>query len=71
MVSAWRLMTELSRITEGVTAIIATHDPLAMILGQRTVELRHGRIRCPAGKLRQHGKRHGAEGLSAARVSAG
>jgi len=70
-VSARRLVTELSRITEGVTAIIATHDPLAMILGQRTIELRHGRIRCPAGKLRRHGKRHGAEEPSAARVSAG
>lgn len=70
-VSARRLVTELSRITEGMTAIIATHDPLAMILGQRTIELRHGRIRCPAGKLRRRGKRHGAEGPSAARVSAG
>lgn len=70
-VSARRLVTELSRITEGVTAIIATHDPLAMILGQRTVELRHGRIRCLAGELCRNGKRHGAEGPSAARVSAG
>jgi ABC-type transport system involved in cytochrome bd biosynthesis fused ATPase/permease subunit len=61
-VSARRLVTELSRITQGVTAIIATHDPLAMILGQRTIELRHGRIRCPAGELRRPGKRHGAEG---------
>ncbi len=42
--SAERLVAELSRIVEGVTAIIATHDPPAMTLGQRTVELRHGRI---------------------------
>jgi ABC-type transport system involved in cytochrome bd biosynthesis fused ATPase/permease subunit len=49
-VSARRLVTELSRVTEGVTAIIATHDPAAMVLGRRTIELRHGRIRRPPGK---------------------
>jgi ABC-type transport system involved in cytochrome bd biosynthesis fused ATPase/permease subunit len=43
--SARRLVAELGRITEGVTAIIATHDSSAMVLGQRTIELRHGRIR--------------------------
>jgi putative ABC transport system ATP-binding protein len=42
--SAVRLVAELSRVTDGVTAIIATHDPSAMVLGQRTVELRDGRI---------------------------
>jgi ABC-type transport system involved in cytochrome bd biosynthesis fused ATPase/permease subunit len=46
-VTAERLVGELSRILDGVTAIIATHDPLAMTLGQRTVELAHGRIRSP------------------------
>lgn len=42
--SAVRLVAELSRVTDGVTVIIATHDPSAMVLGQRTVELRDGRI---------------------------
>jgi ATP-binding cassette subfamily C protein CydD len=41
---AQRLVTELSRIMDGETAIIATHDPSAVALGQRTVELRHGRV---------------------------
>ena len=55
--SARRLVTELGRITEGVTAVIATHDPAAMVLGQRTIELRHGRIR--RGKPHRHGEPHG------------
>jgi ABC-type transport system involved in cytochrome bd biosynthesis fused ATPase/permease subunit len=42
--SAERLVAELSRIVAGVTAIVATHDPAAMTLAQRTVELGHGRI---------------------------
>lgn len=42
---AARLVAELGRITDGVTAIIATHDPAAMALGQRTLELCRGRIR--------------------------
>jgi ABC-type transport system involved in cytochrome bd biosynthesis fused ATPase/permease subunit len=42
---ARRLVTELSRILDGVTAIIATHDPSAMTLGHRRVELREGRVR--------------------------
>jgi len=42
--SARRLVAELGRITEAVTAIIATHDSSARVLGQRTIELRHGRI---------------------------
>jgi ABC-type transport system involved in cytochrome bd biosynthesis fused ATPase/permease subunit len=70
-VSARRLVTELSRITEGVTAIIATHDPAAMVLGQRTIELRDGRIRRPPGKPHRHGKPHGPGMPPAARVSAG
>ncbi|MCW2891370.1 MAG: hypothetical protein JWO75_859, partial [Actinomycetia bacterium] len=57
--------------TEGVTAIIATHDPAAMVLGQRTIELRHGRIRLPPGKPHRHGKPHGPGRPSATRVSAG
>jgi ABC-type transport system involved in cytochrome bd biosynthesis fused ATPase/permease subunit len=70
-VSAQRLVTEISRITEGVTAIIATHDPAAMVLGQRTIELRHGRIRRPPGKPHRHGKPHGPVRPSATQVSAG
>ena len=46
--SAERLVAELSRIVAGVTAIVATHDPAAMTLGQRTVELGHGRVLGPA-----------------------
>ena len=69
--SARRLVTELSRVTKGVTAIIATHDPAAMVLGQRTIELRHGRIRRPAGKPHRHGKPHGPGRPSTTRVSAG
>jgi ABC-type transport system involved in cytochrome bd biosynthesis fused ATPase/permease subunit len=70
-VSARGLMTELNRITEGVTAVIATHDPAAMILGQRTIELHHGRIRRPPGKPHRQGKPPGPGGPSATRVSAG
>ncbi len=44
---ARRLVTELSRIIDGTTAIIATHDPAAAALGQRTIELRHGRVLRP------------------------
>jgi len=36
---------ELGRMVAGATAIIATHDPLAMTLGYRTIELSLGRIR--------------------------
>jgi ABC-type lipoprotein export system ATPase subunit len=64
-------VTELGRITEGVTAIIATHDPTAMVLGQRTIELRHGRIPDPPGKARRNGNPHGPGRPSAAQVSAG
>ena len=38
-VSARRLVTELGRIVDGVTAIIATHDPWAMTIGHRVIEL--------------------------------
>jgi ATP-binding cassette, subfamily C, bacterial CydD len=48
-VSARRLVLELSRIIDGATAIIATHDPAALTLGQRRIELVHGRI-CDAGR---------------------
>jgi ABC-type transport system involved in cytochrome bd biosynthesis fused ATPase/permease subunit len=40
-----QLVAELGRIIDGTTAIIATHDPSAAALGQRTIELRHGRLR--------------------------
>jgi ATP-binding cassette, subfamily C, bacterial CydD len=40
---ARRLVAELGRILDGATAIIATHDPEAMALGQRRVELCQGR----------------------------
>jgi ATP-binding cassette, subfamily C, bacterial CydD len=43
--SARRLVRELSLLLDGATALIATHDPAAMTLGQRTIELCHGRIR--------------------------
>jgi ABC-type transport system involved in cytochrome bd biosynthesis fused ATPase/permease subunit len=46
--SAERLVAELSPIVAGVTAIVATHDPAAMALGQRTVQLGHGRVLGPA-----------------------
>jgi ABC-type transport system involved in cytochrome bd biosynthesis fused ATPase/permease subunit len=42
--SARRLVTELGRIVDGVTAIIATHDPSAMTLGHRVIELSRGRV---------------------------
>ena len=40
---ARRLVAELGRILDGATVIIATHDPEAMALGQRRVELCPGR----------------------------
>ena len=49
--SARRLVTELGRIFDGVTAIIATHDPSAMTLGHRVIELSRGRVLNP-GQLR-------------------
>jgi ABC-type transport system involved in cytochrome bd biosynthesis fused ATPase/permease subunit len=70
-VSARRLVTELSRITEGVTAIIATHDPAAMVLGQRTIELRHGRLHHPPGRPHQRGTPHGPARPSATRAGRG
>jgi len=44
---ARRLVTELGRIIDGVTAIIATHDPSAMTLGHRVIELSRGRVLGP------------------------
>jgi ABC-type transport system involved in cytochrome bd biosynthesis fused ATPase/permease subunit len=44
---ARRLVTELSRILDGATAIVATHDPSALPLGQRTAQLRDGRLADP------------------------
>jgi ABC-type transport system involved in cytochrome bd biosynthesis fused ATPase/permease subunit len=41
---AQRLVSELSRILDGATALVATHDPSALPLGQRAVELRDGRL---------------------------
>ena len=38
---------ELGRIIDGVTAIIATHDPSAMTLGHRVIELSRGRVLGP------------------------
>ena len=55
---ARQLVMELRRIVAGATAVIATHDPLAMTLGHRTMELSHGRIRGdnrePASPARPH-----------------
>ena len=54
-----RLVAELSRIIDGTTAIIATHDPSAAALGQRTIELRHGRVSDPGvvGSAPDRGRR--------------
>jgi ABC-type transport system involved in cytochrome bd biosynthesis fused ATPase/permease subunit len=41
---AERLVTEISRIVDGVTAMVATHDSSAMPLGQRMIKLAHGRV---------------------------
>jgi len=40
-------VTELGRIIDGVTVIIATHDPSAMTLGHRVIELSRGRVLGP------------------------
>jgi ATP-binding cassette subfamily C protein CydD len=47
---AERLVTEICRIVDGVTAIVATHDPSALALGERTIDLSHGRIRGPGSE---------------------
>jgi ABC-type transport system involved in cytochrome bd biosynthesis fused ATPase/permease subunit len=54
---ARRLVLELSRILDGVTAIIATHEPSAMTLGHRVVELSQGRIRGPGRELSRPARR--------------
>jgi ABC-type transport system involved in cytochrome bd biosynthesis fused ATPase/permease subunit len=68
-VTARRLVTELSRVTEGMTVIIATHDPSARALGQRAIELHHGRIRGAAGRP-YGGPSRAAPEPAASRVSA-
>jgi len=68
--SARRLVAELGRVTEGVTAIIATHDSSARVLGQRTIELRHGRIRGAADKSQGMTSRRAPETPPTPRVSA-
>jgi ABC-type transport system involved in cytochrome bd biosynthesis fused ATPase/permease subunit len=68
-VTARRLVTELSRVTEGMTVIIATHDPSARALGQRAIELHHGRIRGAAGRP-YGGPSRAAPETTASRVSA-
>jgi ABC-type transport system involved in cytochrome bd biosynthesis fused ATPase/permease subunit len=68
--SARRLVAELGRITEGVTAITATHDSSARVLGQRTIELRHGRIRGAADGPHGMTSRGAPEIPSPPRVSA-
>ena len=45
--SAGRLVTELGRVIDGATVIIATHDPSAMPLGHRVIELSRGRVLGP------------------------
>ena len=50
--SAGRLVTELGRVIDGATVIIATHDPSAMTLGHRVIELSRGRVLGPGKQLR-------------------
>ncbi len=45
--SAGRLVTELGRVIDGATVIIATHEPSAMPLGHRVIELSRGRVLGP------------------------
>jgi ABC-type transport system involved in cytochrome bd biosynthesis fused ATPase/permease subunit len=68
--SAGRLVAELGRITEGITAIIATHDLSARVLGQRTIELHHGRIRGGAGESDDRASHRAPSTSAAVRVSA-
>jgi ABC-type transport system involved in cytochrome bd biosynthesis fused ATPase/permease subunit len=68
--TARRLLTELSRVTEGATVIIATHDWSARALGQRVIELHHGRIRGAAGQPRGQASRAAPETALAPRLSA-
>jgi ABC-type transport system involved in cytochrome bd biosynthesis fused ATPase/permease subunit len=47
--TARSLTAQLGRTLDGATAVIATHDPAALVLGSRTAELRAGRVHVPAG----------------------
>jgi ABC-type transport system involved in cytochrome bd biosynthesis fused ATPase/permease subunit len=47
--TARSLTTQLRRTLDGATAIIATHDPAALVLGSRATELRAGRVHLAAG----------------------
>jgi ABC-type transport system involved in cytochrome bd biosynthesis fused ATPase/permease subunit len=49
--AAGRLVSHLGRTIGGATAIIVTHDRLAISLAHRTVELCHGRICGSAGEM--------------------
>jgi ATP-binding cassette, subfamily C, bacterial CydD len=42
--TARRMLTELRQVIGRATALIATHDPAALILGQRVTQLDHGRL---------------------------
>jgi ABC-type transport system involved in cytochrome bd biosynthesis fused ATPase/permease subunit len=47
--TARSLTAQLGRTLDGATAIIATHDPAALVLGSRTAELRAGQFHRAAG----------------------
>ncbi len=47
---ARRLVRELASVISGVTAVIASHDPLALALADRRIELCEGRIRRPGAR---------------------
>ena len=47
---AQRLVTELASFIGGVTTVIASHDPLALALADRRIELCDGRIRRPGAR---------------------
>jgi ATP-binding cassette, subfamily C, bacterial CydD len=42
--TAMRMLTELRQVIGRATALIATHDPAALSLGQRVTQLDHGRL---------------------------
>jgi ABC-type transport system involved in cytochrome bd biosynthesis fused ATPase/permease subunit len=60
---AERLVAELGRLIGGATAIIATHDPLAMTLAEQTLELCDGRTHGPvrAGPQREERPQRGQQ----------
>jgi ABC-type transport system involved in cytochrome bd biosynthesis fused ATPase/permease subunit len=69
-VSARRLVTELSRVTEGVTVIVATHESSARVLGERVIELRQGRLGGSTGQRYGTANRAAPETAPAPRVRA-